>query len=195
MSKRDHGARTTEPITKGGFLAERRRASALRDSDGLHWRRTTRAKFVAANYAALRAERRLKLNKGNFRRYRKIEKRWNQRCRGHCNGPAQRTVVMIIVGRRARLRMRLNAMARIRDHRPRVNFAAGMMMEGDNAKLHAESKQREPNEPNAESRSGHDLRPSFEQSGFHCSCVIIVANPACRKVSPRKRHRQMVRAA
>jgi hypothetical protein len=67
-------------------------------------------------------------------------------------------------------------MARKGNDGPGADFAARMVMVRRDGQLHAEGKQREQNEPNAESRCGHDLRPSFRYSAFDCSCVTIVAN-------------------
>ena len=67
-------------------------------------------------------------------------------------------------------------MARKRGDGPGADFAARMVMERRDGQLHAEGKQREQNKPDAESRCGHDLRPSYRYSEFDCSCVTIVAD-------------------
>ena len=75
-------------------------------SDDIRRGRTTRTLLVAADYEALSAERRLKLGKDNFRGCGKIKKRRHERRRGHGRCPTQWAVIVIVTGRRARLRAR-----------------------------------------------------------------------------------------
>ena len=117
--------------------------------------RTARARIFKASAEHSRRVGYAELDRSGTRRPRQAEKRGCHRCR--CNGcsPTQDTTAVLILKRLTGLLGRRTADASSKGACLHAGSARGVMMKVGDGDLHAERKQRQPKQPQTESRTGH----------------------------------------